>query len=234
MHLNARNIINKKIKIFFKKGLTNNSICGILLCVGVMQTIAGVAQLAEQLICNQQVAGSSPITSSRIPVRRNGDFCFSKNTKEICIMNKGEYAEKLFHDGYNCAQAVFGAFCEELDMDLDSAMKLASSFGGGMGRLREVCGAVSGMFMVAGAVKGYSDPRDNNAKMEHYALIQRMAKMFSDKNGTIICRELLNLPEPEGDPTPTERTKEFYAKRPCGELVRIAADIAWQVLFEEK
>ena len=149
-------------------------------------------------------------------------------------MTKGEYAEKLFHDGYNCAQAVFGAFAEELGMDFDYAMKLASSFGGGMGRLREVCGAVSGMFMVAGAVKGYNDPKDDTAKMEHYALIQKMAKIFSDKNGTIICKELINLPEPEGDPTPTKRTKEFYTKRPCGELVHDAADIAWQVLFEEK
>lgn len=151
-------------------------------------------------------------------------------------MNKGELAEKLFNDGYNCSQAVLGAFCKELGLDEERAFMLSSSFGGGMGRLREVCGAVSGMFMIAGLVAGYSDPKDSDAKKRHYALIQDMARLFSERNGgsSIICRELLGLDKPEGDPTPTERTKEFYQIRPCGELIREAANIAQEILFENK
>lgn len=151
-------------------------------------------------------------------------------------MNKGDLAEKLFKEGYNCSQAVLGAFCEELGIDEEKAFMLSSSFGGGMGRLREVCGAVSGMFMVAGLASGYSDPADNDAKKRHYALIQEMAKLFSERNGgsSIVCRELLGLSKPEGDPTPTKRTNEFYQKRPCGELVREAANIAQEILFENK
>ncbi len=143
-------------------------------------------------------------------------------------MSKGTEAEKLFNEGYNCAQAVAGAFCDELNMDLKTAVKLASSFGGGMGRMREVCGAVSGMFMVVGAVLGYDDPKDADIKKNHYELIQNMAKKFKDETGSIICRELIM--EESTDPTPSPRTKEYYKKRPCGEYVRIAADIAEEVL----
>ena len=143
-------------------------------------------------------------------------------------MTKGEKAEALFKEGYNCAQAVAGAFCEELNMDLKTAVKLASSFGGGMGRMREVCGAVSGMFMVAGAVYGYDNPDATVEKKEHYELIQNLAKRFKDECGSIICRELI---EGEGsDPTPSPRTQEYYKKRPCGEYVRIAAEIMEEVL----
>lgn len=148
-------------------------------------------------------------------------------------MNKGEAAEKLFNDGYNCSQAVFGAFCEELGIDKETGFMLSSSFGGGMGRLREVCGAVSGMFMVAGLAAGYSDPQDDEAKKRHYELIQKMAKIFTDKNGSIICRELLDMPNPKNDPTPTKRTNEFYQKRPCGKFVREAASIAQEILFNK-
>jgi C_GCAxxG_C_C family probable redox protein len=137
-------------------------------------------------------------------------------------------ATDLFKQGYNCAQSVFGAFCEELGMDLDTALKLSSSFGGGMGRMREVCGAVSGMFMAAGLKYGYSDPNDTKAKTEHYKMIQELAEKFKKINGSIICRELLGLTKPEGVPVPEKRTEEYYKKRPCPELVRDAARI-----FEE-
>lgn len=148
-------------------------------------------------------------------------------------MTKGEKAEQLFKEGYNCSQSVFAAFCEEMNMDKETALKLSSSFGGGMGRLREVCGAVSGMFMVAGMLKGYTSPKDDIAKKEHYALIQRMAKEFTLKNNTIICREHLGLDKAENEPTPTKRTEKFYKVRPCSELVRDAADIAEKILFEK-
>lgn len=141
-------------------------------------------------------------------------------------MNHGERAEMLFKQGYNCAQAVFIAFCDEMNIDEETAAKLASSFGGGMGRMREVCGAVSGMFMVAGMLFGYADPEAGVEKKEHYARIQELAGEFKQQNGSIICRELLGLEKKENtEPDPTPRTGEFYKKRPCGELVGIAAEI---------
>ena len=146
-------------------------------------------------------------------------------------MSKGTEAEKLFKEGYNCSQAVIGVFCDELNLDRETAFKIASSFGGGMGRMREVCGAVSGMFMVAGLKLGYTSPTDNDAKKEHYALIQKMAKKFKEENGAIVCRELLGETADTGS-TPTPRTENFYKKRPCGEYVRIAADIAEAVINE--
>ncbi len=140
-------------------------------------------------------------------------------------MTKGERAKALFCDGYNCAQAVFGAFCEELSLDFDVAMKLSSGFGGGMGRLREVCGAVSGMFMVLDMKHGYTSPNDKDGKKELYSHIQALAKEFSDENGSIICRELLGLSDKVSNPTPDARTKAYYKKRPCAELVEFAADL---------
>ncbi len=149
-------------------------------------------------------------------------------------MSKGEKAEKLFKQGYNCSQAVFAAFCDELNIEKETAVRLASSFGGGMGRLREVCGAVSGMFMAAGLQSGYSNPSDAEAKKKHYALIQKMAKEFSQKNGSIICRELLGEAGADNNPNPEKRTTEYYKKRPCSELVKDAAEIAQMILFENK
>ena len=140
-------------------------------------------------------------------------------------MSKREKAMKLFLDGYNCSQAVLGAFCEELGIEFETAMKLAASFGGGMGRLREVCGAVSGMFMVAGLKSGYTSPTDKDAKTEHYKLIQHLAEEFKKKNGSIICRELLDPEENNHGHIPSDRTKEYYKKRPCAELVGDAAEI---------
>lgn len=133
-------------------------------------------------------------------------------------------AEDLFLKGYNCAQAVFCAFADEIGIEEEMALKLSSSFGGGMGRMREVCGAVSGMFMVLGALEGYSLPDDNIAKKELYSKVQKLAAEFKQENGSIICRELLG----EGissTPTPTERTESFYKKRPCKEYVGMAAEI---------
>lgn len=154
-------------------------------------------------------------------------------------MNSKEYyensAKELFLQGYNCSQAVLGAFAEELALPLDVALKLSSSFGGGMGRLREVCGAVSGMFMVAGLKYGYNDVSDHKAKADHYALIQSLAKSFSDENGSIICRELLGLSTKGADsPTPSERTQSYYKKRPCAELVAQAAGIIAQTIIEKE
>jgi C_GCAxxG_C_C family probable redox protein len=130
-------------------------------------------------------------------------------------------AKELFKLGYNCAQAVFMAFYEEYNMDFDTALRLSSSFGGGMGQLREVCGAVSGMLMVAGLKYGYSDPMDKQGKAGHYERIRELAGGFKEENGSMICRELLGLSTAEHQ----EERKILIKKKPCGELVENAASI---------
>lgn len=117
-------------------------------------------------------------------------------------------------------------------MDTHTAAVLSSSFGGGMGRLREVCGAVSGMFLVAGILYGYDDPGAREEKAAHYARIQELAKAFEEKNGSIVCRELLGLSVKREEPTPKERTAEYYKKRPCKELVGDAAEILEKYIAE--
>lgn len=136
-----------------------------------------------------------------------------------------DLARELFEKGYNCSQSVFAAFCDETGLDVDTALKIASSFGGGMGRLREVCGAVTGMFMAAGIKYGYTDPADKNAKTEHYRLIQNLAGQFEKENGSIICRELLGLSIKNDKPVPEDRNESYYRKRPCAKLVEQAARI---------
>lgn len=138
---------------------------------------------------------------------------------------RSEKAMRLFEEGYNCAQSVFLAFEDLYGIDRKTAAALSSSFGGGMGRLREVCGAVSGMFMVAGVLYGYDDPKAGEIKSEHYARIQKLAAEFEKENHSIVCRELLGLTVKKEAPTPEVRTAEYYKKRPCRELVGQAAEI---------
>lgn len=141
-------------------------------------------------------------------------------------------AKELFMEGYNCSQAVFLAFSDLYDMEDETALRLSSSFGGGMGRLREVCGAVSGMFMVAGVLYGYSDVKDYEAKSGHYARIQQLAKTFEEKNHSIVCRELLGLGKGKDESAPEKRTEQYYKKRPCPELVEMAAAIIEEYIIE--
>lgn len=140
-------------------------------------------------------------------------------------MNHEEKAKDLFQSGYNCAQSVFAAYAEELGMDFETALKVSSSFGAGMGRLREVCGTVSGMFMVVGLALSYSTNANKDEKTEHYKRIQYLAAEFEKMNGSIICRELLGLDHKKDYPTPSDRTTEYYKKRPCKELVGDACKI---------
>ena len=146
----------------------------------------------------------------------------------------GIYSEKAannFREGYNCAQSVLLAFANQVGLKEDEALKLASSFGGGMGRLREVCGAVSAMFMIAGILKGYTEPNNDIVKANHYKLIQDLAAEFKLKHGTIICRELLGLDGTEFSPIPSARTDEYYKERPCEEFIRCAAEIVEEDLI---
>ena len=149
-------------------------------------------------------------------------------------MTRKEKAMAYFRQGYNCAQAVVLAFADLTDMDEATLSRMSCSFGGGMGRLREVCGGVSGMLMVAGYLYGFSDPTDRAAKAEHYALVQEMARRFRERNGSIICRELLGGAGQDHAPTPTERTPAFYKKRPCLRMVSSAAEIMDEILREKQ
>lgn len=145
-------------------------------------------------------------------------------------MTKAEQAKQYFKEGYNCCQAVVLAFSEEIGLDEKAALAIASSFGGGIGRLREVCGAVSGMCIVAGMKYGYTSPTATTEKSEHYKRIQQLAGEFEEKNGSIICKVLTGLEK--NTHTPAERTPEYYKKRPCADLVYDAAEILEKMLAE--
>ena len=138
-------------------------------------------------------------------------------------MERDLYAAELFLKGYNCAQAVAMAFCDVTGLEEAYTAKMASSFGGGMGRMREVCGAVSGMLLVAGLLYGYDTCDDDQAKKAHYALVQHLAGKFREQAGSIVCREILK--NPPSDPNPTPRTAEYYAQRPCARMVMLATQI---------
>mgnify|MGYP000025432036 FL=1 len=150
-------------------------------------------------------------------------------------MTKGEIAKNNFMQGYNCAQAVLLAFCDDLGFDKQTALMLASPFGGGIGRMREVCGTVTGMYMALGLARGYSDSKDNADKKRVYTEVQQLAERFKEDNGSIICRDLLGMRAKAKDtPTPSERTEKYYAARPCPELCRYAADLLDEYLKNKK
>ena len=145
-------------------------------------------------------------------------------------MDHGIKAAELFLSGYNCAQSVAVAFHEELGLTEAQAAKMASAFGGGMGRMREVCGAVSGMLLVLSCLYGYDTPGDDASKKVLYTQVQELAAKFREENGSIICREILK--NPPSDPNPTPRTADFYAKRPCAKMVMTAARLMDEFIGE--
>ncbi|MBQ7500192.1 MAG: C_GCAxxG_C_C family protein [Clostridia bacterium] len=140
-------------------------------------------------------------------------------------LSRREQAMKNFTDGYNCTQSVVLAFEDMLPLGHEELALISSSFGGGMARLREVCGCVSGMFMVAGLLYGYSSPEDKDGKIRHYSELQALAKKFEDFNGSIVCRDLLKLVAKHDTPIPDERTAEYYKKRPCAVIIGHAAEL---------
>ncbi|MDP4120934.1 MAG: C-GCAxxG-C-C family protein [Bacillota bacterium] len=150
------------------------------------------------------------------------------------MSEKGKRAKQLFMDGYNCSQAVLGAFAEEIGLDFNTAVLLASPFGGGIGRMRETCGAVSGMMMAAGMLYGYTDPNASTEKIKTYETARNLADKFKENNGSIICRELLGLSASEPSHEPEKRTDTYYKKRPCPEIVEIAADILDDYISQNK
>lgn len=143
-------------------------------------------------------------------------------------------AVELFRAGCNCSQAVFTAFCDVTGLDEKTALRMSSSFGGGLGRLREVCGAVSGISLAAGVLWGYDDLEDKSLKTEHYKLVAGMANRFSDIFGSYICREILNLKDYKYSPVAEERTPDFYTRRPCERCIAAAARILDEEIEKRK
>jgi C_GCAxxG_C_C family probable redox protein len=149
---------------------------------------------------------------------------------QIDVEARVKQARELFTSGYNCSQSLFMAYADLFELEPRLAATLSAPLGGGMGRLREVCGAVSGMALVAGFAIPAVDPTDRDAKAANYALVQHFAEAFRRENGAIVCRELLGLSVQKEEPTPAERTTEYYRKRPCVEYVASAARIVGEWL----
>ncbi len=144
------------------------------------------------------------------------------------MSSRTNLAVEYFNEGYNCAQAVFAAFAGKYGIDKNTALRIASSFGAGIGRMRGVCGAASGMFMVVGLETGAIDSSDQDGKAANYEKVRELADRFKERAGSLICSELLGLDEAAKaaeSHVPEARTPEYYQKRPCVELVRIAAEI---------
>lgn len=150
-----------------------------------------------------------------------------------------EKAKRLFKEGgYNCCQAVVLAYNDIFGLDDKTTASVASGFGGGMGRMREVCGSVSGMTLLAGLISPADNPSDKSGRTANYALVQEMAEKFKEINGSILCKELLGLVPmgsagnaPKESPEPSDRTAEYYKKRPCEELVGISARIVGEKIL---
>lgn len=146
------------------------------------------------------------------------------------MSERGAQARALFEQGYNCAQSVAGAFADVCGVSQPTMMRLISPFGGGMGRLREVCGTFSGMLAVLGLLYGYNDPQAFEEKRVLYTEVQALAAQFRERNGALICHELLGLRAGPSDPTPAQRTPEYYRTRRCGDLVEGAAELMEQYI----
>ena len=153
---------------------------------------------------------------------------------KINPIERAERAKALFNEGYNCAQSVALAYADITPLDEQMVATITASFGGGLGRLREVCGAVSGMAFVASFISPCPTATDATAKKQNYALVQEFAEKFRQQNGNIVCRSLLGLDRPKDDPTPSPRTEEYYKKRPCAEYVYDAALIVGEYLASKE
>ena len=154
--------------------------------------------------------------------------------KEFDIEERVKIAVQNFESGYNCAQSVFLAYSDVFELNLDMAKKMSVSFCGGVGRMREICGTVSAMAMLAGFKYPVLDQQDQKARAKNYAMVQKMSDLFKEKHDTIICRSLLPAAEAsQTAPEPSARTAEYYAKRPCSKYVEDAARIAGRMLKNE-
>lgn len=199
------------------------------------------ADITDGIALNSAFAFILYIESDFYKVSRTTPIIYSRHLKGRDLMEpqtKGQKARALFESGYNCAQAVAAAFAEEMELPLDTVLLLSGPFGGGMGRMREVCGTVSGMLFVLGKLDGYLPEGDKLAhaqeKKRVYQAVQELAAKFREKNGSIVCRELLAGIEKDSSATPSERTPQYYQKRPCAHYVEEAADLIAAYLAARK
>lgn len=153
-----------------------------------------------------------------MPSYSKGSINMSQNE----IIQRQDRAEQFFRQGYNCSQSVVAAFADIYGIDTELALRLGASFGGGIGRMRQTCGAACAMFLLAGLHNGSTTPHDNDGKMKNYQTVQKLAEQFKQENGSLVCAELLGLAKPEHSPEPEKRTDTYYKKRPCVEMVRSA------------
>lgn len=159
-----------------------------------------------------------------------------EKSREEVLKNSSDRAVENFKQGYNCSQSVFLAFADRYGIDDETALKISASFGGGMGRMREVCGCMSAMALIAGLETGSAKPRDPEGKKANYETVQHLAGEFKKcTGGSIVCRELLGLSaDAKGEmssPTPSERTEQYYKKRPCIRLIQDACSIIEKEFF---
>ena len=145
-----------------------------------------------------------------------------------------EKAVALFKEGFNCSQSVVAAFADKYGFTREQALKMSASFGGGIGRMRETCGAACGLFLLAGLETGATEGADRNGKAANYALVQKLAEEFKQRNGALRCADLLGLSKKEPVvSTPEARTDQYYAKRPCVKMVEEAARIWCEYLQKQ-
>ena len=150
------------------------------------------------------------------------------------MSERTDKAVELFKSGFNCSQSVFAAYADLFGMDTDAALKVSAGLGGGVGRSREVCGAVSAAAMLVGMKYGATDGEDSEAKQRTYAVVQQIIAEFRKTNPSIVCRELLGLEEAVStNPVPEARTEQYYKKRPCAEIVEDSAKAVEKILFKE-
>lgn len=149
------------------------------------------------------------------------------------LKDRVEKAVELFKSGYNCSQSVVAAFADMYGFTEEQAFHISASFGGGIGRMRQTCGAACGLFQLAGLEKCAVEGSDRAGKAANYALVQELAAEFKRRNGSMICAELLGLKKPEGSSMPEARTEQYYAKRPCPRMVETAAQIWVEHLEKE-
>ena len=150
------------------------------------------------------------------------------------MKSRVEQATATFEEGYTCAQSVFSTYADLFGMDKETALKLSSPMGGGIGRMREVCGAVSAMALLAGLKEGNTDPANEEGKEKIYLLTRQMAEKFREQFGTIVCRELLGIEGMEESAKPSVRTQQYYQERPCLQLIAAAAKIIEEMLLADK
>ncbi|MDE7444663.1 MAG: C-GCAxxG-C-C family protein [Lachnospiraceae bacterium] len=150
------------------------------------------------------------------------------------MKSRVEQATATFEEGYTCAQSVFSTYADLFGMDRETALKLSSPMGGGIGRMREVCGAVSAMALLAGLKEGNTDPANEEGKEKIYLLTRQMAEKFREQFGTIVCRELLGIEGMEESAKPSVRTQQYYQERPCLQLIAAASKIIEEMLLADK